>query len=279
MKLSRKRKQQASPEIDLNAYDSSYRLLKESRESWEHIVSDKLVYFIDSAPINFNSFQGVAKRYADADSWIEFHLVLHAEREIHYAIIVESYQVAWNRVGQFKVNNGTMNGNSPMLVDIAQFVEFPQQIGLNAYSVPSVIRLKRIDDCDCRRWHISEVLLKPTGSTFIPFVKDGELSSIGVRPLAVSSQCPNQLVETRTKAEENVSCDYRQVDGGVDQLNFDLILASFNVVLTPEGARLRLQEFRPLSIKSIKMFLRPSGFQIGVSEAHHVDCQSILKSL
>ena len=259
----REEKSQVTPDW---ALDPSFKLLKEARKSWDYIVSDKFVYVLDTMPLNLNSLVGIAKSYAHGDSWMEFHLTLHGERETHYVILVESHQFAGNGVRKSEVNASAVDGNTPVFVDVAQFVEFPQQIGLNACSIPSVMRLKRIDNCDCAFWHADEVLLKLGDGAFVPFIEDRKLGSLSVRPSGMSSQSPDQLVETGTKAEENVSSNQRQSSRWVDQLNFDLILASFNVVFAFECERLRLQKDRPLPIKSIKMFLRPSGFQIGVSE-------------
>lgn len=111
---------------DLSAYDSPYHLLLEARESWEHVVSDKFVYSLNSSDITFDSLVGIAKDYIEGRLWIELHLISHVQRETHYAIIVECDQRARNRIGQFKINNTSVDGNPSMLVDVTKFVEPPE---------------------------------------------------------------------------------------------------------------------------------------------------------
>jgi hypothetical protein len=73
-------------------YDLPVRMLLEARESWEHVISNKVVRFLDSEKVTLNTFLGVAKRYVEGDIWVELHLTFHPQRESHYVLVIESDQ-------------------------------------------------------------------------------------------------------------------------------------------------------------------------------------------
>lgn len=251
------------------AYDFSYRLREESRESWDHIISDKFIYAIDSRPIDFNSLVGVAKDYINRDIWVELHFVLHAQGKIHYSVVVEYDEVSRNAAGETKINGVAVDRNPTMLVDIAQFIELPKEIVFYACAIPSAVRLKRIDNCDCAYWNSAEVFIKPRKGLFVPQIKNWKLGVLSILPGSMSSQSPHQLIESGAQTKENIASDDGQVCGRIDDFNLNLIHSSLNVVFASERTRLRLLENRPLSFQGVKMFLRPRCLELGISEVHH----------
>jgi len=249
-------------------YDTPWHLRKESRETWDYIVSDKLIYFLNSGPIAFDSLMGIPKSYIEGDVWVEVHLISHAQGETHYTVIAECDRTSWDRCRKHEINDSTVNRNSSVLINIAEFVEPPEHVFLNVYAVPSVMRLKRVDNGNCSCGHAVGVLIESSGSVVVPAIENRELSPLRVTSRSMSGQCPHQLVERGSEAVENISGDERQMLGRVNKTDFDLIQSSINIDFFLERAWLRLSENRPLLLQSVKMFLRPRCLQIGISETH-----------
>src|SRR5690242_11179870 len=97
-----------------------------------------------------------------------------------------------------------MNGNSPMLVNVAQQIETPKEVTLEGRGIPSTIRLKSFNDLDCACGYSRGIPVESLPDFLVggdvPF-KNGELGSlwIGTRQ---SCQRPHQLVKRGAQAIE-----------------------------------------------------------------------------
>lgn len=128
-------------------YELSRRLFYEACESWDCVVSDKLVYFFNPGQIALDALAGIPEDYMKNNNWVELHFILHAQRESHYAVIIDCDHISGYRRRELEIDGTSVSGNSPMFVDITKFVESPQQMGVNIVGIPSVKRLKRVDNC------------------------------------------------------------------------------------------------------------------------------------
>jgi hypothetical protein len=246
-------------------YDLPVRMLLEARESWEHVISNTVVHFLDSEKVTLNTFLGVAKRYVEGDIWVELHLTFHLQRESHYVLVIESDQRFRDRVRQFETDNRTMRWNPSVLINVAQFVEPPKQVPFYGRSIPSVIRLKGIDDQLCSCGYSTDLSFESSDLIGALLVNDRELSTLSVGASAVRNQQPNQMVERCSQATEDIARDNRESRRRVFDLNAKLADSILNIDLCREFARFRAVEHTQFYPQAIKMFLRPGCFQIGIS--------------
>lgn len=133
-------------------YDPSYLLLKEPRESWQHIVSDKVVYSLNSREVQGKSLAKVAEDYLKLNLWIECHLTLEAcgqTRHVVLAIEFDELASRYWQIGKHENALASVDRDSPVLVNIAHQVELPEQMASEGTGIPSVVRLERFDDRRC----------------------------------------------------------------------------------------------------------------------------------
>jgi hypothetical protein len=116
-------------------YASSYYLLEEARKTWEHAVSDKVVYVLQSGEIALDPLPGVAKSYIEGSNWIESHLTFESEGNTYHAcllIAVNEVHKFPRKIGEVEVRNSAISGNPSMLVNITEEVEPPEEMALQS---------------------------------------------------------------------------------------------------------------------------------------------------
>jgi len=250
---------------DLSMYTLDYRLLKESRESWDHIASDKIIYLLDAFDVALDSFMGIAKDYVEGHVWLEVHLSISGnlgKGNAHYIAILE-FCDPHDAFRKFEYNVATMSRNPSVLVNVAEHIEAPQKVALNQSGIPTVIRLKRFDDFHCFCGHSARLLSEPRG---VLSPKNRKLRFDRIE-CGKSSQTPNKLVERCTQTIEYVTQDEGNAVGSVFDLTPNSIAMIFTIFLGRELIRLRFVENTQFLPKSIKVFLRPECLQIGVSQS------------
>src|SRR5437879_1870474 len=131
-------------------------------------MSDEIVYLRDPITVAGNSLAHVAKNYIKGNFWIECHLTFEIQGSAHHMLVViESQQVTvgLRHLRKVKAELVTVNRNPPVLVDVAQSIETPEQV---RRWVRSVVRLKRLDEPLCACGHSSRTSIKR--SSRIPVV-------------------------------------------------------------------------------------------------------------
>jgi len=252
---------------ELRPYEPSYYLLEEARKSWNHIISDKVVYAFDPGEVAGNTSSTVTEDYIKGDSWIELHLIFEGNRN-RYAVILEAGDGKNGRgsLGEMKLCAIPTNGNSSMLIDIAHQVESPEKVLLNSGCIRSTMRLKRIDDMNGLNGHSASVLLESLLGFDIPPIQDRELRSLRIGAVDLG-ECPNQLIEGRSQAVKEIPEDKRKPVGGIRDINIKTVESIGRIIFTPKGVRFCFNESNDLRPQTIKVFLRPGCFQIGVSQS------------
>jgi hypothetical protein len=251
--------------VRLEGYDPSLQLLQEARESWDYCESHKLVNCLQSGKINSDSFVGIAKQYIEGDFWIECHVTFEGKgNPYHACIVVESDQTNYvlRNIRESEIRDRGTNGYSPMLVDVAKKIELPQAITLEC-SVPSLVRLKQFNLSDC--------ICGDSNSVVHEFVRlrgreNRKLRSLRVSSGVVERESPNQLIERRAEAVQEITDDESNLVGRVFQLNPNDVDSIFNIVLSKDSAWFRFCEAAQPVPQVFKMFVRPSSFQIGISQ-------------
>jgi hypothetical protein len=247
-------------------YDPSFRLLEEARKSWDHVVSDKIVYSVDPFQVALDSQVGIAKDYLKGSVWVEVHVTFQvgfkAKRDVHHTILPA--RKSKNAFRHLKINGRTVHRNSHMLVDDAHLVQTPQEMALHGLGIPSRIWLKRFDDGRCLCEHAASLRSK---HFVILLSKNRELRVSGIRPRQLC-QAPYKLIQSRPEVVKNISNDERNSIGGISYLDGDSTPLIFRIVLGAKLARFGFEEDAQFLPQSIKMFFRPGCLQVRVSQTH-----------
>ena len=241
----------------------SYFLWEEARKSWDHFISNEIVYAFDPSEVANDTLGSIAKRYIEGNVWIEVHLTLESSGD-HYAIILEADMSSSGAVEfrEGKLGHAAVNGNSSMLVEVAHFVKQPEE---RTPRMGSVVRLKAIDSLQCICGHSAGVLPELGLRLTIPDFDDGELGVPMVSPRLIGER-PNQLIKCSTKAVEEISNNQGDLVGGVLDFNPQSIESMFLIIFTDEGIRVRFKETLQFVPQSLQVYLRPGDFKIGISQ-------------
>jgi hypothetical protein len=254
-------------------YEPSYCLLKESRESWEYVVSDEFIYALKPINVTFDSLFRIPKDYLQGNVWIEIHITFIGERDTHAIVIVENHDTNKFLGSQHEDIGGVephpVHRNSSMLVDIAQQIQSPQEMTDKACSIASTLRLKRFDNTDCICGYSVHVPIESPLEVFAEGeVKNGELGPLGIGD-AQFRKGPRQLIQGGTETIENLTKRERDGIRGIFQVKPDSIESVFKIVFTTEGIGLvwTKSEVIQFGLKRLEMFIRPTSFQISVGQA------------
>lgn len=248
------------------AYEPSYVLLKESRESWDEVVSNELVYSFDPVQIAVNPLVKIAKDYAEGNVWVELHLTFHGKGNVHYAAIVEADK-RHDLCGKLKIDRGSMSGDSSVFVNDAQIVETPQQMISDALAIPSVVRLKRINNGNCLCGYTSSLFPESPKAVGVGFFQNRELSTFGVFD-GQPCEMPDQLIQRGSKTIQQVTHNEGNGIRGLVDFDPDIIPSLFRIYFFDKLVRLGFVETFQFLPQSLKVFLRPTCLEIGVSQTH-----------
>lgn len=247
-------------------YDPSYLLLKEPRESWQHVVSDKVVYSLNSREVQGKSLAKVAEDYLKLNLWIECYLTLEAcgqTRHVVLAIEFDELASRYWQIGKHENALASVDRDSPVLVNIAHQVELPEQMASEGTGIPSVVRLERFDDRRCPCGYTAGVSVEPLG---IRRVENRELGVPGILESQLRKG-PDQLVERGSHATEQVPSDEPYVLGRIVEFHSETIPVPLNIILTDNGIRPRFAEGIERVPKRIEVFLRPGCLEVGVCQS------------
>lgn len=251
-------------------YAPVYRLLKEARETWDYVVCDKVVYCLDVSQVALDVPVLIAKNYSEfGNPWIERHLTLKRQRELHYCIVTEFCEaqrlIHTGRDESVPRNNATkpVDGDSGVFVDVAKSIKSPQQILVNCLRRRCVVWLKRFDDAPRLCGY---TVCLPVESRDVLLLKDRKLGALGVTRGGIDfRQTPNQLVKGRTEAVEKVTEDKRNVVRDVFDLHPDDVQSLFSIILTDKIAGF-LAENNETFPEIFEMRLRPCCFEIRIGQ-------------
>lgn len=253
---------------DLSAYAQEYRLRQEAHESWQHTVTDEIVYLCDFGGADNDSSRDISEVYLKGDVWVEVEFILVGQRDTKYSVIIESLKVDAKRTdtgGKIKLDVGAVGWNSPMLVEVAHSVQPPQE--MRFFGCSSTCWLKVSNDSHSLNRNVSKFSLEDSFAVGVPLADNREGNSLIRNDNGQFSQAPNDLVKAGTHTVKGVSASQREFVGNVQQLDCEFVPLLFKVCLFKKSARLRLVENSQFRIESIKMVLRPIQLQIRVSQA------------
>ena len=250
-------------------------LREEAHKSWQHSVSDEIVYLPEAISVLDESVgigDGItpAEIYRDGNAWVELQFILVGERGAHYVAIIEALDRNELPRSFGKVNQdfASVGRNPPVLVEVTHSVEPPQRMSF--VGCPSVIRLKRFDLSDSIVRDILD-LSSPPLDVLVGFGQpreDGELSTVGGEFWNLERQVrqtPNQLIQGGSHTVKSVANDQTRRVRDIVMLEPKDVPLSFKIIVTLKGIWLSFRD-EPLkfNIESVKMYLRPTEFQIGI---------------
>lgn len=146
--------------MSLEQYSPAYGLLEEARKSWDHGISDKVIYLLQPVKSAHNPLMGIAKSYINGSSWIDSHLTFEIEGNTHDAcLLIMDNEVSecGREIGEVKIRNRAIGGNSAMLVNNAEQIQSSQQMAADCCRVLSSVWLKRFDDINCICRYVSSI--------------------------------------------------------------------------------------------------------------------------
>ena len=159
-----------------------------------------------------------------------------------------------------------------MLVDVAQQIKPPKQMTLDRVGISSIVRLKRLDDACGLCGYSPDTSSKLTG---IRSIKNWEIGAFGVGTSSQGRQCPDQMVQGSSEAIEDIPSDERKAIRGIFDLDAKSIPLIFGIDLSLKFAGFRFKKGIHLLPQIIKVFIRPSCFQIGITQVHIPESNSI----
>ena len=242
---------------------STLELREEELESWDHPVSHELVYFCDIPDPDLerrSRFVGWPAEYKLGRAWLEVHFVLGGEREMKFNAIVKIDRLHRN-VG-VNLQLGATDRHRGVFVDIAQFVQLPKGVSLEV--IPSLVRLKRLDDLDCLAGDVPRNTPEPLLAPLRPVPVNGEGCFTGRGATAQQSELPSELIQPRPQVVGELSDQQRDLVGDARLLKADDMESLFRIILFRYGNVLTPKKQPDFPLKSLEVFFRPQGFYAGV---------------
>ena len=262
-------------DVSLGPLPHYFPLAEKARESWDYFYTDKFVYVPEILEGNDNPLFLISKANIYPRIWIEAHYsMFEGERYSHYCAIIECLTFYdGSHVGghaQDFIANGRVAGDASMFVEIPERVKSPEVSGL--VSVPAIVWLKRLHDGDC--------LFRDSVSGFC----DVDLCVKGIlffnretyspRRLPVDLQCkrPSQMIQRGSHIVNEISRNQAKCEKSVfvKRLSFDYEVPGFQILVTRNSINLlgmtAVTPDRPP--ENIKVFLRPTHFQVGCQNGH-----------
>ena len=112
-------------------------VLKEARESWEYVLSDKFIHLIEFGQAGVWPILRISESNAHLEGlrWMELHFSLHGQSEDeHYVAIVEPLgEQNWNGISELNKTVSSGDRNSPMLRNIAKLIICQRRLSLNKF--------------------------------------------------------------------------------------------------------------------------------------------------
>lgn len=247
-----------------------YRLLEESRKSWQYVTSDEAVHLLAFFEVSENPFLAVAKDFMEGRMWIEAHFTLrlggYMKDEAHWTATYECDMRSkrFRKIREVNMALISVNRDAPMFVNRAQGMETPKKIVAGGCHVPTVIRLKRLDDRRCLCGYSVRVSRKGSPVVAVIHVKNREIGVLGIGDRKFGKR-PNQMIQSSASAVQEVSEDERHPRGNTPNSDANEIASLLQITFGPRGNGFRVSESSKFTLQAIKVFLRPGHFGLGIS--------------
>jgi hypothetical protein len=242
-------------------------LREEARESWDHVVSDKIIYFSESVARNLKFPHSFAEKYIDGSAWFEMHLTAQekGQRETHFHVIIEVAHVMlpqFDRSGEAEINHVAIHRDGPVLIHRPEFVQLPE--GVVPVGIPSEVRLDAVEDsCHCGWKKVASI-----GVGTIVILEDEKsnipLLLLSEDPLGVKvRQRPRQLLQCGSQAAQVVAEENGNNAATRSHVNPKDVEGFLKICVLPNGEIFRVaQPAIHFNLKRVEVKLRPTGFHL-----------------
>ena len=251
-----------------------WELREEAIKSWEHFETDEIVYLRDAFGDFGDSRLIPTEIYSEGSGWIELEFFLHGDREAYYMAIISCLKddsstrnILFRDSGEPSIQEATVCGNSPMLIEVTQLVKPPQRVTFKG--IPSVIRLKRFNLAERFVGNSGDLSFKTLEAIPCEHFNSGPLDSI--RNSVQSRQTPYGLIESRSHVVNSIGSDQANFARNWREFKPKDVAAILYILLSPSGIGFRGRGERGGSAKvnefgleCFKMSLRPTNLQIRV---------------
>lgn len=247
------------------SYFDPFQLREEARKAWDHVVSDKVVYFADAVwPHDGRPpfFYG-PKNYFRRKFWLEIQIAA-LRGNFYYVVVIEGLRPkrSFEIFRHTAVERIEADWYSSVLPNISERFENPQRVRF--IGVPSLVRLKAFNKVNGVWRHVSTPLKDASRR---PLLNDRKASRTCKRRLC---QLPGQMIQSETKAIKALSKNKPQTWRRYSSLDLNNIHAVFDFLFCG-GYRIALKEGSSFLINSCKVFLRPSEEYVEFLYGEHRD--------
>jgi len=257
----------------------SWGLLKEARESWDHFISDEIIYGSESCHSDLERTRGPADWHGVADwlaeydlgrIWIELRMKAVGQRNAQFNAIVESALRNNRHRGRHPSGKTPgIKGKDHVLINDADFIENPQ--GMLLKCRPSVVRLKRFNDCGCCGKDVLHGITKSL-SGIGRDAADGERSGatwkFGGLQMELC-QLPSQLVQPGSQSISELP--HKHPDSFDSGQCMDLVpedvMKGLYIVIARDSVRLGIKEPLNPVFDFIDLRFRPFGFHLQIDNS------------
>jgi hypothetical protein len=252
------------------AVDPCFSLREEARKSSQHITTDKLVYRehvigCESYPLFVATKLQFYRRI-----WIEVHVRLRGQWNCDCVAIIDlpDLGLSSERELQEFASYRTEYRDSSMLVDIPKVIESPEV--RETVGVSTAVWLKIANDGDGIGRDVlgcaANVPLSSAVSVIDP--ADGKARIVEGLAGCEKSQVPREMVEGGPQARDEIADEQPDIVGkfGGD-IDLNYVFSVFRIILRRDSIGITLLECGNLRAESVKMYLRPSKFQIWIGHS------------
>ena len=243
----------------MEAQNATETLLDEEvLESRDYGISDEIVYFFEAPVRNLESgyrHMDWGPDYKIGRCWIDLYFVLERNRNNQFLATIEISKLPLDSFGEnLETERGVADRHCGVLVDIAQFVKLPKRVTLDP--LPSVVRLKRLDDFDCLGGHKLGVGLERHSSRFAVDRKGRVFGPTSTQ----QRKLPRKLIKSRSQVVGKLADKKRDLDWERKKFKPENMNSLFKIIFSRTGHWFLPQKDFERKIKFLEMAIRPSGF-------------------
>ena len=233
---------------------------KESLEAWGHAISNKFIYFCEAPESEFKGrprFVDWKSEYKLGHGRLDIEIVLDRPINNHFHAIVEiargePIQTIW---AGLEGSMGAVDRDRDVLVDIGKFVKSPEWV--RAEAVPSIVRLKRLNDLDCLTGEIPGDTPEPLLTPLLPVMVDRKGGVSGRGGLVQQGELPRKVVQAGTKTIGKLSDKQRDYNRVLPVFKPDDVVSAFYIVVFRSGYIFRPKICTDFLRKSLKVGFPP----------------------
>lgn len=248
--------------------------LKESLESWDSVISDKLIYVAQPIPIDGEIGNSISRvnwisKFDSGTFNIELNFVLLGERYSYFRCVIDFVIPSPMGHADLVYAKGEVDGtdwNDLMFVKICEFVDSPKRMKFERRLAR--VRLKRFDDLESFSGNVSNLFLKSliAGQRANGF--NGECRQSTGLVCGQEGELPREIVESRA----NCICELSNENGnGVRSnvlFNAKDVPTLGKIVISRDGIGLALDETINFNLQVIEVFIRSAKFHLCINQPY-----------